>query len=92
MDVIKDIHPMIYPHYENYCNTNGLLNFELLFKYIRFFISFYKDFQIFPEMVNLMQIKNLFFTLSDTYGRQINNAQTGPINLTKSNFYLKFSQ
>jgi len=74
-DIIKDVNPLIEPHYSKYCNKQGLLNFETFF-------NFYKDFTIFPEMINLILVKNLFFSLADAYGKQLNMLGVNPLTKT----------
>jgi len=78
VEVLRDIHPLIFPHYENYSNQKGLMNFETFF-------NFYKEYAIFPEMINLIFLKNIYFVLTDIYSRQLNNPG-GQINYSKSMF------
>jgi len=78
IEVLRDIHPLIFPHYENYSNPKGLMNFDTYF-------NFYKDYSIFPEMTNLILLKNIYFTLTDIYSRQLNNVG-GQINYSRSVF------
>ena len=49
-------------------NTNGLICFEQFFE-------FYKDFSIFPDIVNMNQIKNIFFMLSETLIKELNSTK-----------------
>lgn len=41
-----------------YANNNTQISFES-------FLAFYKDFSLYPELVNLTQLKNMFFILSE---------------------------
>jgi hypothetical protein len=34
------------------------------------FFDFFKDFSLFPDIVNLIQVKNIFFTLAEIYSCQ----------------------
>ena len=53
------LHDSVLPLYQNYCKNDGLMTFEKFF-------DFFKDFSIFPEIVNLVQLKNIFFTLAES--------------------------
>lgn len=44
-------------YYRYYCNSKNNMLFEN-------FYNFFKDFGIFPDMINLLQLRNLFFFLS----------------------------
>ena len=57
--IIQSLHDVMLPLYQNYCDNAGYMNFEMIF-------NFYKDFEIFPEIVNLIQLKNIFFVLSES--------------------------
>lgn len=59
VSIIQMLHDVLLPMYQNYCDNAGYMSFELLF-------DFYKDFDIFPEIVNLIQLKNIFFVLSES--------------------------
>lgn len=48
---------VIYSIYTNYSNIDGNLNFNNFF-------TIYKDFDIFPDYINLIEIKRLFFAMS----------------------------
>ena len=60
IELLKDIHPIIHPHFENFAEPTALMNFNG-------FLEFYKSFALFPDMISLVKLKNLFFTLSDLY-------------------------
>ena len=62
---MRIIIPLIYPHYLNYCDKFELIEFEL-------FNQFFRDFNIFPNIVNLMQIKSIFFSLQELIANQLN--------------------
>jgi len=62
---MRIIIPLIYPHYLNYCDKYELIDFEL-------FNQFFRDFDIFPGVVNLVQIKSIFFILQELIVSQIN--------------------
>ena len=57
--IIQLLHDVLLPMFQNYCDNGGFMTFEHLF-------DFYKDFHIFPEIVNLIQLKNIFFVLSES--------------------------
>jgi hypothetical protein len=46
------------PHYQIYSNYNKFMTFDQFF-------DFYKNFSLFPDIINLIQLKNLFFTLAE---------------------------
>ena len=50
-------------YYKFYCNEKNNMLFD-------HFYSFFKDFDIFPEMINLIQLRNLFFFLSHNESSQ----------------------
>lgn len=62
---MRTIIPLIYPHYLNYCDKYELIDFEL-------FNQFCRDFNIFPNIVNLVQLKSIFFTLQELIVNQLN--------------------
>lgn len=62
---MRIIIPLIYPHYLNYCDKFELIDFEL-------FNQFFRDFDIFPSVINLMQIKSIFFSLQESIVNQLN--------------------
>jgi hypothetical protein len=64
---------VILPHFENYSDKYGFIKYENFF-------TFYKDFNIYPEIINIVQLKNIFSTLSDLLISSIENSMT----LTKS--------
>ena len=49
--------------YTGYSNPQLLMTFEQFF-------DFYKDFSIFPDIINLIQIKKIFSTLSEVYSHR----------------------
>lgn len=49
--------PIILPHFQNYC-CSQLMNFEQYF-------DFYKDFSIFPDIINLSLLKLIFYSLAE---------------------------
>ena len=61
-------------HYQNYSDKRGNMEFDRL-------INFYKDFEIFPDIISLTQIKNIFNYLSEMFVEEEKN-----MNKTKSNF------
>jgi len=65
---MRIIIPLIYPHYLNYCDKFELIDFEQ-------FNQFFRDFGVFPSVVNLVQIKTIFFTLQESIAKQLNNSK-----------------
>lgn len=57
--LVELLHEIVKPHYDLYSEKDGYMNFEQLFE-------FYKDFDIFPDIVNLIQIKSIFNILSES--------------------------
>jgi hypothetical protein len=51
-------------HYKNYSDTNELMSYEQ-------FYDFYKDFSIFPDVINSTTMKNIFFFLTEALGQLI---------------------
>lgn len=49
---------LIYPHFSNYADLKELIDFEGVYK-------FYKDFEIFPNLLNLIQLKTIFSSLHE---------------------------
>lgn len=62
---MRTIIPLIYPHYLNYCDKYELIDFEL-------FNQFFRDFEIFPNVLNLVQLRAIFYTLQDLIVSQLN--------------------
>ena len=48
-----------------YCTSNDLLNFEGFFE-------LYQDFNLFPDLIQLTELKSLFYFLSKIYKDGIN--------------------
>ncbi len=49
--------------YEIYSDNHLLMTFDQFF-------DFYKDFSLFPDVVNLIHVKNIFSALSEIFGSQ----------------------
>ncbi len=65
--------------YLNYSNQKHLMTFE-------HFFDFYKDFSLFPDIINLIQIKKLFSTLAEVYSNSEMN------DLSHSNSYVSIDK
>lgn len=50
--------------YSNYCSTDYLMYFDQFFE-------FYKDFSLFPDIVNLIQLKGIFSTLAEIFANEM---------------------
>jgi len=57
---LSEFDPVIIVFYENYCDTKSLMSFDQ-------FYEFYKNFSLFPDIVNLVQLKKIFTTLAEAY-------------------------
>ena len=62
--VIKDMKKILYCIYSNYSDLNEFLNFSGFYQIM-------KDFDIFPYIINMIQIKAIFYSLSDLFKEQI---------------------
>ena len=88
MIIINDIQKIIYGIYLNYCDQNEFLHYHKFFQV-------YKDLTLFPNILNINQIKIIFFTLSDLFKEQVIlelNKQNNKIdrdNLVKYNPFFK---
>ena len=88
MIIINDIQKIIYGIYLNYCDQNEFLHYDKFFQV-------YKDLTLFPNILNINQIKIIFFTLSDLFKEQVIlelNKQNNKIdrdNLVKYNPFFK---
>ena len=82
-DILNVMKTVIKSYYNTYA-IDGLLTFDTYFK-------MYRDFWIFPEMSNLIEIKNIFFTLAEQ--KEIEEYNNSFIKLcqlsTKDNFQFK---
>ena len=80
---MRTIIPLIYPHYLNYCDKFELIDFEQ-------FNQFFRDFDIFPNVLTQIQLKNIFFTLQELIKYQIvNNKDTNLENVYKNEIVKK---
>jgi hypothetical protein len=68
VELIKDINVVVKVHYVNYADSSNLIGFDKFLQFIYILIPrFYKDFSIFPDVVNLIQSKNIFYALADIF-------------------------
>jgi hypothetical protein len=70
--IIQMLHDVMLPMFQNYCDNSGYMSFEQMF-------TFYKDFNIFPEIINLIQLKNIFFVLSESLANDAKQQQQSRI-------------
>ena len=61
---LKELNPVMYPLFLQYTDANKKMKFS-------HFLEFYTQFDLFPELITLNQIKIIFFTLNET--KQGNN-------------------
>ena len=66
---LKELSPVIYPLYEQYSDDNKFMNFTNL-------LEFYSQFELFPELISLTQMKTIFFTLTSNNSNNVNNNST----------------
>lgn len=59
---------IIYPHYANYADNNELIDYSGVF-------NLYKDFEIFPDLLNLIQLKTIFASLHEILAEQTLNEE-----------------
>ncbi len=50
--------------YKFYSNKNNLMSFDQIF-------DFFKDFSLFPDLINLVQLRSIFHSLSEIYSNEI---------------------
>jgi hypothetical protein len=67
IEVIRDIHSIMSVQYVNY-SEEGHMSFDGFYK-------FYKDFGIFPKVITLIQMKNIFFSLSEILALHFNECK-----------------
>lgn len=79
---MRIIIPLIYPHYLNYCDKFELIDFEQ-------FNQFFRDFDLFPNVLNLIQLKNIFFTLQELIKYQIVNTKESNLEAIYKNEVVK---
>lgn len=65
---MSDIVKLIEPHYFNYCDKYKLMDFEQ-------FNQFFRDFDIFPNVLNLLQLKNIYFSVHDIIKDKTKNSK-----------------
>lgn len=58
-EFIIKLAPVIQPYYNVYSDKDNNMRFSNYFE-------FYKNYSLFPDLINLIQLKNIFFTLSET--------------------------
>jgi len=66
--LLRNLVSIIYPHFANYCDNNELIDYSGVYK-------FYKDFEIFPDLINLIQLKTIYFSLHEILSEQIGNEE-----------------
>ena len=79
---MRIIIPLLYPHYINYCDKFELIDFEQ-------FNRFFRDFDIFPNVLNLIQLKNIYFTLQELVKYQIINSKDSNLDYAYKNEIVK---
>ena len=63
---LKELNPVIYPLYEQFSDENKNMKFSN-------FLDFYTQFELFPELISLTQMKTIFFTLNEMSNNDINS-------------------
>lgn len=79
---------IIYPHYANYADNNELIDYSGLY-------NFYKDFEVFPDLINLIQLKTIYSSLHEILSEQIlneeNEIEIKLIKEIKDNYKINFN-
>ena len=79
---LYDLGDIIYPLYTLYSDKNGKMKFYQLF-------DFYKNFQLFPELISLSQMKAVFFILCESSSiNEDNNNKANKNNIEEIDFSL----
>ena len=69
---LKELSPVIYPLYEQYSDENKFMKFTNL-------LEFYTQFELFPELISLTQMKTIFFALTSNNNNNINDSMNSEI-------------
>ena len=56
---MKELSPVIFPIYQQYADVNNKMSFS-------HFLRFFTNFELFPELISLNQMKIIFFTLNES--------------------------
>ena len=64
---LKEFSPVIFPLYQQFTYNNKNMKFTN-------FLDFYTQFELFPELISLTQIKTIFYTLNETSNNNLNNS------------------
>ena len=84
---LEELKPVIYPLYQKFSDGNENMIFSM-------FLEFYTQFELFPEMISLSQMKTIFFALTESSNNNNNNAsinteyKNSQIQMEKLNFDL----
>ena len=70
---LKELGPVIKPLYLQYSDDDEKMKFTN-------FLDFYTQFEIFPELITLTQIKTIFFTLNESSNNNANNSEENSMN------------
>lgn len=65
---MRSLVEIIYPHYTNYADNNELIDYTGVY-------NFYKDFEIFPDIINLIHLKTIYSSLHEILAEQILNEE-----------------
>ncbi len=68
---------MLVHHYHNYCDCYNLLSFEQFFE-------FFKDFDLYPYMINLTGLKDLYYTLAEEFSYEVEFIKNSPRKILKN--------
>ena len=70
---LKELSPIMYPIYQKYADFNNKMKFSN-------FLNFFTEFELFPELITLTQIKIIFFSFNESskinLSNNIDNNQT----------------
>jgi hypothetical protein len=73
---LKELSPVIYPLYKQYADENEYMKFSN-------FLDFYTQFELFPELITLTQMKTIFFALNEVSNN--NNGNDNSMNSETKN-------
>jgi hypothetical protein len=76
---LEELKPVIYPLYQKFSDGNETMIFSM-------FLEFYTQFELFPEMISLTQMKTIFFALTEPSNNN-NNSNNNNYNDTMNSEY-----
>ena len=71
---MRNLVNIIYPHYANYADNYELIGYVGVH-------NFFKDFDVFPDLINLIQLKTIFSSLHGILAEQILSEENNEIDI-----------